>query len=132
MQWLNSGDESSWFTPKHFCTLLYYVVYSGIMRRIEMKREEWIPGVPDSLTVPCGICGHVPRFDYNVRNEAWRMLAPEEHRLGVICLPCLNKIAKEKSIKLADYLTEVFFCDGLGETIDLAPVVAYFYEPKER
>lgn len=33
-------------------------------------------------------------------------------------------------MKLADYLEEVFFCDGLGETIDLIPAVAYYYDPK--
>ena len=98
------------------------------MRQIDM-RKEWLPGVPDSLTVPCGICHHIPRFDYKLKNAGWNMLAPEEHRTGVICLPCLNKIAKEKNVKLADYLEEVFFCDGLGETIDLIPVVAYFYDP---
>ena len=52
---------------------------------------KWPGGVSDGLTLPCADCGIVPRFDYRVTEEFWAQHVPGPERLGVICLPCLDR-----------------------------------------
>lgn len=99
------------------------------MNQVDMI-DEWVAGVPDSLTLKCGVCGQVPRFDYHVNSDVWNELISEEMKRGVVCLPCFNKMAKNKGINLANCLVDIHFCDGLGETIHLVPVCSYTYPPR--
>lgn len=91
-----------------------------------ISKGNWIAGVSDGLTLPCGICGKIPKWDYRVEDSFWRKVAPDEHRLGVICLECLDKLASEKGLDIAKHLIDVQFT-GLGKTIELKPVKIFYY-----
>ena len=92
-----------------------------------MTWEKWIAGVSDGLTLPCGICGKIPKWDYRVDDDFWRKVAPHKHRLGVICLGCLDKLASEKGLDIAKYLIDVQFT-GINKTIELVPSKIYYYK----
>lgn len=94
-----------------------------------MTRKAWIPGISDGLTLRCHYCHEVPQFDYTVDDPFWRKIVPERYRLGVVCLPCLDKLAKEKGELISGHLLEVQFT-GRGETIILKPTEVYFYASK--
>ena len=81
------------------------------------RRLPWPEAVSDGLTLPCGECGIVPRFDYRVDDETWRKVAPTEHRLSVICLPCFDRLAVAAGV-VHDYLIDVQFV-GEGRTWQL-------------
>lgn len=86
--------------------------------------EGWPGGISDGLTLPCGVCGVVPSFDYTVTEESWKTYAPHEHRLGVVCLPCLDRLASETSGTLK--VLRIQFC-GIGKTIVFMPTMIHRY-----
>lgn len=47
----------------------------------------------DGLALKCGGCGNPVAFGYQVSDEFWRAHAPDDLRLGVLCLPCLDEFA---------------------------------------
>lgn len=81
---------------------------------------DWPGGISDGLTLPCGECAVVPAFDYNVDDEVWNLVAPEVHRLSVICLPCLDRLVHDKGIDISLHLKQVQFT-GVGKTVVLRP-----------
>lgn len=93
----------------------------------------WPEAVSDGLTLPCGICKTVPRFDFLVDDETWALVAPKEHRLGVICLPCFEGLATNASIE-HDYLINVQFI-GSDRTWMLRTTQVHIwanYKPQDR
>lgn len=100
------------------------------MKKYYLKRETWKPGISDGLTLSCGICGCTPKFDYIVDDTFWKEVAPEKDRLGVICLPCLDKLASDQGLDISTYLESVQFT-GIGKTIELLPHRVFYYEQNE-
>jgi len=96
------------------------------MRIYSMTRDNWIPGIPDSVTLPCSICGSKIDFDYLVDDETWKTLAGP-HRTSAICLPCLDEMATARGIDISHHLHVIFFC-GRGKTIRLCPTAEYLWE----
>ncbi len=98
---------------------------------IKISNGNWEPGISDGLTLPCGECGHVPSFDYNVDHETWKLVAGDHpHRLGVICLPCFDKLAVDIGYDISTHLERVQFT-GIGKTIVLKPSRLFQYEAKK-
>jgi len=93
----------------------------------KMTKGNWIPGVSDGLTLACPICGKVPKFDYRIDDTFWRKVVAKKYRLGVVCLPCLDKLATKKGLDIAKNL-EVIQYTGIGKTIELIPWKVYYYE----
>ncbi len=97
---------------------------------IKISKENWEPAISDGLTLPCGICNHVPPFDYHVDDEFWKLvMADHPHRLGVICLPCFDKLAFDMGHDVSTHLESVQFT-GIGKTIELKPSRIFQYEGK--
>lgn len=94
-----------------------------------IDENNWIAGVSDGLTLPCEICGKIPKWDYRVDDDFWRKVVPDKYRLGVICLGCLDKLASKKGLDIAKHLIDVQFT-GLGKTIELTPHKIYYYPPR--
>lgn len=84
----------------------------------------WPEAISDGLILPCGMCGKVPSFDYLVADTAWKTIVPEGMRLGVVCLPCFDRLAVEQGMHTSDVLRHVHFT-GVSETIVLNPIEAY-------
>lgn len=80
----------------------------------------WPEGVSDGLTLRCGLCGVLPFIDYRVDDDFWNRLAPEECRLGVICLLCLEQLAIGSGLRIGGHICEVQFT-GRHQTIVLRP-----------
>lgn len=89
----------------------------------------WPSGVSDGLNLPCQRCGNKPKFDYHVADDVWKALVPEDERLGVICLPCLERIAHACGTSIGDAIEEVQFT-GMGTTTILKPEKVYHWIPR--
>ena len=86
----------------------------------------WPGGLSDGLTLACAICGEHTNWDYEVSNELWKDVVPDEHQRGVICLDCLDKLAKQNGYFLGNHLIQVQYT-GLGETVILKPEESFVY-----
>jgi hypothetical protein len=90
--------------------------------------QVWPEAVSDGLTLPCNDCGQVPRFDYNVTDEFWKLhVSDRPAYLSVVCLPCLDK--RCGGVGLADALNEIQWT-GTGHTVVLKPTLRHVYEAK--
>jgi len=102
-----------------------------MIKRIRLRRDQWEPGVSDGLTLPCAVCGVIPKFDYNVDNDFWKKAVEEKDRLGVVCLSCLDDLATLKGLDVSEHLIEVQFT-GNGKTIVLIPAKVFLYPKFKR
>lgn len=85
------------------------------------------PSISDGLVLPCAMCGKGKiQFDYTVTDELWRDVVPVEMRLGVICLPCLDKLAKENGADLGANIISLQFT-GQDITIKFLPHNVYHW-----
>ena len=99
-----------------------------MVKIIRISNDNWEPGISDGLTLPCGDCNRVPPFDYHVDDEFWKLIMGDHpHRLGVICLPCLDKLAHAKGYDISTHLEFVQFT-GIGKTIELKPTRIFHYQ----
>ena len=57
---------------------------------------DWIDALPDKSALPCSICGCRVDFDYIVEDFFWDKIIPQKHKLNVVCLNCLDVLAKQK------------------------------------
>jgi hypothetical protein len=57
----------------------------------------------------CKVCGRPDKFNFHVPDDIWEMVAGTEFNNRVVCLNCFDELAKEKGIKYADSLQEVYF-----------------------
>lgn len=80
--------------------------------------DEWPEAVSDGLSLPCTDCGEVPRFDYHVTEDFWRQWVTASDRVGVLCLPCLDR--RCDGAGLVEALEQVDWT-GTGHTIRLLP-----------
>lgn len=95
--------------------------------RIYDITDGWPCGISDGLSLDCGICGRHTDYDYNVTDKLWESVVPEELKRGVVCLPCLDKIAKEQGYFLGNHLIDIQYT-GIGETIILKPEISFVYD----
>ncbi len=82
----------------------------------------WPPGVSNGLVLPCSRCGQQSKFDYHVDGDFWRKVVPQDERLGVVCLPCLDLLAEELGMEVGQHLRQVQFT-GRSSTVFLAPSI---------
>lgn len=85
---------------------------------------EWPEAVSDGLSLPCSDCGLMPRFDYRVTDEFWNLHVGGAARLGVVCLPCMDRRCGGDG--LADAITEVQWT-GTQHTVVLKPTLRHIY-----
>jgi len=92
-----------------------------------ISKESWIGGVSDGLILPCSICGiENIQFDYSVNNDLWQKVVPKEYILSVVCLPCLDKLAKKAGLNIGDHIETLQFI-GINETIEFIPSNIFYY-----
>lgn len=84
--------------------------------------SNWPPGISNGLASPCQQCGTYTRFDYQVDDEFWRDMIPVEMRSGVVCLPCLDFIARAVGVDVCQHLREVQYT-GSRNTAVLVPAL---------
>lgn len=71
-----------------------------------------------SLTYPkCKVCGRIDKFDFNVPDEIWNKIVPEEFHNRVVCLSCFDDFAKEKDISYDNYIKTLYFAGERGNFI---------------
>lgn len=97
---------------------------------IKISKDSWEPGISDGLTLPCGICNRVPSWDYNVDSEFWNLVVDDTYKRGVLCLPCLDRLAVDKGYDVSTHLQRVQFT-GIGKTIELKPSRLFQYHSSE-
>lgn len=95
------------------------------MKKIIIK-DKWPDGISDGLSLKCQRCGHLPYIDYNVTDVFWKKVVPEELRLGVICLRCLDELATQIDENVANYLIRLQFT-GKGKTLEMTPKQVFYY-----
>lgn len=84
----------------------------------------WPGGVSDGLSLPCSDCGQRPRFDYHVADDFWRQHVTGPVRLGVVCLPCLDR--RCGGVGLSSALQEIQWT-GTGHTVVCRPTFRHEY-----
>lgn len=98
-----------------------------VKKIIKLSRDNWMPAISDGLTLPCSICDRIPPFDYSVDSKFWNLIVDDAYKRGVICLPCLDKLAFDKGHDISTHLESVQFT-GIGKTIELLPSRIFQYE----
>lgn len=101
------------------------LVVSSKLREKNPDRCPWPDAVSDGLTLRCSDCGERPRFDYRVEDSFWAEHVPGDARLGVVCLPCLDR--RCDGVGLADALIEVQWT-GTRHTVVLVPSIIFGYD----
>lgn len=101
------------------------------MKPIRLVHDDpWPESLSDGLTLPCGLCGRVPIWDYTMDSGLWNRVVPSEHRRGVVCLECFVKLPGVTADLLAYGLTYVQMTGMPGLTIVLQPTAAFWYDWK--
>lgn len=105
----------------------------GFMRTHRIKHgNNWPHGISDGLVLPCAICGKENiQFDYGVTDELWNEIVPKEIKPDVICLSCLDKLAKEKGADLGSNIVGLQFT-GIGMTVKFTPTDVFYYIEEAR
>lgn len=68
-----------------------------------------------SLTNPtCKVCHRIDKFDFNVPDEIWAKIVPEEYQDHVVCLSCFDEFAKSKKIDYHEYIKTLYFAGKRG------------------
>lgn len=96
------------------------------MRKFGLTKENWIGGVSDGLALPCSICNNKVYWDYTVEDEFWERIVSCKYKLSVICISCLDDIAKQNNEDISEYIKLVQFT-GIGKTIEFVPVNVFYY-----
>lgn len=82
--------------------------------------SDWPSAVSDGLSLPCGVCGVNPPFDWRCDDKTWAAVIPKHFRRGVVCLPCFAMMADEAQVEIAAGIECVQFV-GPGYTVVLRP-----------
>lgn len=90
--------------------------------------REWPPGISNGLASRCLQCGARPEFDFQIDDDAWQAIVPERMRAGVVCLPCLDTMAREIGIDVNQHMREVQFA-GCQSTLVLVPSLVVETQP---
>ena len=97
----------------------------GTMQKIIIA-DKWPEAISDGLILPCQLCGTVPHLDYLVDDEFWTSVVPPSISRGVVCLSCLDRLASDSGMDVAEHLKSIQFT-GIGKTIVMLPDRAYYY-----
>jgi len=57
----------------------------------------------------CKVCKCPDKFDFNVPDEIWRKVVPQENQSEVVCLECFDAFASEKQIHYSDSIAVLYF-----------------------
>lgn len=57
----------------------------------------------------CAICRCQEKFNFQVPDNLWERVVPEEHRARVICLSCFDNFAQAKNIPYSQNITDLLF-----------------------
>lgn len=90
-------------------------------------KQDWPDGISDGLISKCAICGKDNiKFDYIVDDELWNRIVPKPLKNKVICLDCLDLLAKSQGIAIGEYIKSLQYT-GINETIIFIPSKTYIY-----
>jgi len=64
----------------------------------------------------CKVCGCRDKFNFNVDDEIWQKVVPEQYQNRVVCLACFDDFAKEKEVDLTTSVQELYFA---GDSLNL-------------
>ena len=66
----------------------------------------------------CKMCGQPEKFDFQVPDELWCSVVPQEYQSLAVCLYCFDEEAAAKGIDFATALTELCFA-GRAASLNL-------------
>ena len=92
--------------------------------------DEWPESISDGMELPCAVCGFPTKYDYNVDGEFWRLVVPKEIQPVVVCLTCLDKLAQNMGLSIAEHIERIQYT-GIGKTIVLHVSHVYYYGDDE-
>ena len=96
--------------------------------RMVLWRPEHLKGWQGQV---CKVCGRVDVVHYQVPNELWVDVVPEELRGLVVCLRCFDAFAAQKRIDYADQLMDIGFA-GMRESFGLRMVSSDYTVKRKR
>lgn len=71
----------------------------------------------------CKVCGHRDKFNFDVPDEVWNAVVPEEYRDRVVCLTCFDNFAHRRGVSYAPSLRSLYFA-GHQASCEFRPVRA--------
>ena len=92
-----------------------------------------LEGVSDGLASSCQSCGETPSFDWHVTDEMWLVVMEPypEWSLGVICLPCFDKMANARLTTWMYALKELHFIGGKETCVSFPAFICQFWDEEE-
>jgi hypothetical protein len=57
----------------------------------------------------CAVCRCEERFAFHVPDDIWWSVVPVDYRKKVLCLSCFDQLAREKDIKYANTIENLYF-----------------------
>ena len=97
------------------------------MRVFKMTKGNWIDCISGGLENPCVRCGKRQIIDYGVDDKFWKKIIPKELRQDVVCIECLQTIAKQKGYDIGSHLKEIQITLP-GLTVDCLPCNLFYYD----
>jgi len=73
----------------------------------------------DRLQQTCKVCGRPDKFNFNVPDDVWELVVPEQFQNRVVCLSCFDDFAHSKLVAYAEYLESLLFV-GIETSFTLA------------
>ncbi len=78
----------------------------------------------------CKVCGQPNPFGYDLPDEIWLAIVPDEfHEGGIVCLGCLDWLAWRKGISYLPYLQELCYV-GRDDAVTLHVIRIEAANPK--
>ncbi len=57
----------------------------------------------------CKVCRRPDKFDFNVPDELWKKIVPEDYTNRVVCLGCFDEFAKQRDLEYAHDIHTLYF-----------------------
>jgi hypothetical protein len=62
----------------------------------------------------CKACGREDYWNFDVPDDVWIAVVPEEFRFRVVCLPCFDRFAFERGVGYAASLRTIYFAGDMA------------------
>jgi len=66
-------------------------------------------GIPNHMRQSCKVCGRRDYFAFDIPDDVWAEIVPEEHFCHAMCLTCFDDIANEAGKKYAASMRYLYF-----------------------
>lgn len=72
-----------------------------------MRRER--PDARGFKVQTCMVCNCTDKFNFYVPDRVWREVVPREYQNKVVCLPCFDEFARQKTFDYSDSIDVLYF-----------------------